>query len=61
MRAKPFTITAVSEERSTVAVRLEDHFAYTPARGCKWVQRACFWVLRKLGCYVYTDEVEIIR
>lgn len=29
----------------------DDAFSYQPSRGLKWLQRACFWVLRRIGCY----------
>ncbi len=35
----------------------EDTFRYTPGRPARWLQRVCIWVLRRLHCHSYREEV----
>ena len=35
----------------------EDTFRYTPGRPARWLQRVCIWVLRRLHCHNYREEV----
>lgn len=37
---------------------LKDRFRYRPDRGWLLVQRLCFWILDKLGCYAIDHKVE---
>lgn len=40
----------------TTSVLRPDRYTFTRARGYVWLQRACFWVLEKLGCHAYDEE-----
>ncbi len=41
-----------------VAVRQpNDTFSYNHSKGWRWVQRLCFYLLRKIGCECYIDQV----
>ncbi len=35
----------------------EDAFRYTPKRPARWLQKLCIWVLRRLHCHSYREEV----
>lgn len=47
----------VTWPKSSVAVFLPDHYAFTPQRGWHWLQRLCLWMLRKLKCNAVSEEI----
>lgn len=44
----------MQESRSPVP--LPGRYEYQPSRGYSWLQRACFWILDRIGCQSYGEE-----
>ncbi len=59
MRNKPIEFVECRETTSQV---LEpDAYRYNSDRPARWLQRLCLWVLRKLHCHNYQEEVAYTR
>ena len=59
MMSKPIEFV---ECRETTSFVLEpDAYRYNPDRPARWLQRFCLWVLRKLHCHNYQEEVAYTR
>lgn len=52
-------IAFVGHEEVSFSFEDESAFQYRDDRGWMWVQRACFGVLRKLGCFYQRGRTEI--
>lgn len=59
MRTRPIEFVELRE--TTVWHLHEDAFSLKPENGWVWLQRLCFWVLRKLRCYYNEPSVEVTR
>lgn len=59
--SRPFEVMGVDEIRDWFPVELKNRFAYRPERGYAWLQRACIWILRKLGCNAVGEELKVTR
>lgn len=42
-------------------VELKDAFELREDRPAVWLQRACLWVLKKLGCYAHKETISVER
>jgi hypothetical protein len=58
---RPFEIMGVEERREFVPITLPDRYAYRPELGWRRLQRACLWVLRKIGCNAIGQELKVTR
>ena len=48
--------------RRHISVRIEpDAFSFDKKHGYVWLQRACFSILRRLGCYAQMESVTVTR
>jgi hypothetical protein len=54
-------ITVVDVRPVPKIVPMEDAFEFREDRPARWLQRACLWVLRKLGCYAAKEVIEYQR
>lgn len=59
MRNKP--IEFVECKSTTSYVLRPDAYRFNPDRPAQWLQRFCFWTLRKLYCHDYQEEVAYTR
>jgi hypothetical protein len=58
---RPFEIMGVEELREYVPFELSDRFGFRKDKGLHWLQRACLWVLRKIGCNAFGEELKVTR
>jgi len=58
---RPFEVVAYDSKESMRTVMCPDRYAFTPAKGFTPLQRACFWLLRKLGCQALDEELTVKR
>ena len=40
---------------------MPDAYSFCPERPHKWLQRACLWVLKTIGCYAEREELKVTR
>ena len=57
--SRPFVISAIERQTSYVTEVLPDHFTYLPGCGWLWVQKVCFWALRKIGCNASAERAVV--
>ncbi len=58
---KDYYIDVIELRRISQVKELKDAFELRTDRPAVWLQRLCFWVLRKLGCYAHLDTVRVER
>ncbi|OGT59756.1 MAG: hypothetical protein A3E01_04645 [Gammaproteobacteria bacterium RIFCSPHIGHO2_12_FULL_63_22] len=58
---KPFEVHVYETRRSYAPVMIPDVFTFNPKARLHWLQRACLWTLRKLGCHHWGEEEKIAR
>jgi len=61
MNAGREQIDVVALRRIPGVREINDTFAFRADRPAPWLQRACLWILRKLGCWACVDTASIER
>jgi len=55
------TVEFIETRQKLNRVLLPDRFQYRPEKGWAWLQRVCFWFLRRRNCNVVEEQVTYTR
>lgn len=56
-----YVVAYIETETHATSYEIKDSFELRQDRGHLWIQKMCFWALRKLGCHSMGEKIAYTR